>query len=148
MSRRIDTGTPDLSLPAGALRLGRKKAVGQDDYLGRLAGYIPAEIVGLYVATSGMVPLKAPNTPNYAALWVIFGVTFAFVPLYFLFATTRDDKKPLWPQVLLATLAYPVWVFAIGGPFTSFHWYQGWIASVTLAFVTVAMGFYKPAVGS
>jgi hypothetical protein len=148
MSRRINTGTLDSSLSVDALRLGRKKGAGGDDYLGRLAGYIPAEVVGLYVATSGMVPLKAPNTPNYTALWVIFTVTFAFVPLYFLFATTRGKKKPLWPQVVLATLAYPVWVFAIGGPFTYFHWYQGWIASVTLAFVTVAMGFYKPAAGS
>jgi len=148
MSRRIDTGTLDSSLPADALRLGRKKAVGGDDYLGRLAGYIPAEIIGLYLATSGIVPLKAPNVPNYPALWVIFAITFLFVPLYFLFATTRNRKKPLWPQVVLATVAYPVWVFAIGGPFTCFHWYQSWIAAVTLAFVTVAMGFYKPAVGS
>lgn len=151
MSRRIDTGTPAAGaeetrlLGSGPLYLGPVRRKGGDDYLGRLAKYIPAEIVGLYLATAGMVPVTAPE--RRAVLWTIFALCFVFVPVYFFFATTeRNKKKPLWTQIVLATIAYPVWVFAIGGPFADYAWYGGYryIGSVVLAFVTVGMGFIQP----
>lgn len=144
MSRRIDTGTLDAS-PGTGLYLGSARRKGGDDYLGRLSKYIPAEIVGLYLATAGMVPANVPE--KRAALWMIFSLCFLLVPIYFFFATTDGKKKrPLWPQIILATTAYPVWVFAIGGPFADYPWYGAhrYIASVALAFVTVAMGFIQP----
>jgi len=135
-------------LPEDALRLGRRRRAGGDDYLGRLAKYIPAEIVGLYLATSGSVQPANGGKPRYSALWVVFLINFLLVPIYFWFATSRGDKKPLWSQVVLASISFPVWVFAIGGPFTCFGWYQSWIGSITLTFVTVAIGFYKPPPGT
>lgn len=147
MSRRIETGTAD-SLPPDALRLGRGKRPQADDYLGRLAKYIPAEIVGLYLATAGVVPAGQNGQPRCVALWIIFAVNLLLVPIYFWFATSRENHKPLGPQVILATIAFPVWVFAVGGPFKCFSWYESWIASATLAFVTVGMGFYRPKPGS
>jgi len=152
MSRRIDTGELDSSggvkAPASQgrpLLLGTK---GGEDYLGRLAKYIPAEIVGLYLVTSGMVPPTATGEPRWRALWVVFLLSFALVPMYLLFATTRGTRRPLWPQVILGSVAFPVWVFAIGGPFKYFSWYESWTASITLAFVTVAFGFFRPRPGS
>jgi hypothetical protein len=146
MSRRIDTGkllNKDVS-GREPLYLGSNG----DDYLARLAKYIPAEIIGLYLTTAGVVPRESNGNPKCTALWVVFGINFAFVPLYFYFVTQSDNKKPLWAQIILASAAFPVWVFAIGGPFVCLHWYQPWIASITLAFVTVAIGFYKPPAGS
>jgi hypothetical protein len=154
VSRRIETGKPLVTellpenLPDDDLRLGTRKGSGADDYLGRLAKYIPIEIVGLYVATSGTVPPATNGNPRCGALWLVFVINFLLVPLYFWFATTRGGNKPLWSQVVLASIAFPVWVFAIGGPFKCLSWYESWIASITLAFVTVVMGFYKPPVGS
>src|ERR1700722_1472697 len=107
MSRRIDTGEVDQSTrgraPGGqetgkTLYLGKKRG---EDYLGRLAKYIPAEIVALYLATSGMVPLGPDHKPRYLALWIIFGLSWSLAPLYFVFATAGNKKPPLWPQVLL-----------------------------------------------
>lgn len=146
MSRRIDTGSVPTT-PSGSLSYLGMTGEG-DDYLSRLAKYIPAEIVGLYLATSGVIPPEPSGAPRWSAMWIIFLLNFAFVPLYFLFATTRNQKKPLWSQVILSSIAFPVWVFAIGGPFKAFPWYQGWIASVTLAFTTVAFGFYQPQPGA
>lgn len=150
MARRIDTGI--LAYEEGGrlhepLYLGKGDKSG-DDYLGRVAKYIPAEIVGLYLATSGAVPLGADGHERCSALWTVFAINFALVPFYFLFATTRNRKPPLWPQIILASLAFPVWVFAIGGPFRCLGWYQGWIASIVLAFVTVVFGFINPRPGS
>ena len=152
MSRRIDTGeagsaggTHGSAGPGRPLLLGK---MGGEDYLGRLAKYIPTEIVGLYLATSGMIPSATKGEPRWLALWVVFLLSFALVPVYLFFVTTRGTKRPLWPQIVLGSVAFPVWVFAIGGPFKYFSWYEGWIASITLAFVTVAFGFYRPRPGS
>jgi len=148
MSRRIDTGAPQPPQNAKKpLNLGNDTG-GGEDYLGRLAKYIPAEIVGLYLATSSAIPKANDGSPRWQAMWIVFAINFVFVPAYFFFATTRNDNKPLWSQIVLASIAFPVWVFAIGGPFRWFGWYEGWIASITLAFVTVAFGFYKPPPGS
>jgi len=148
LSRRIDTGdliqdfrSPEKQKPP---YLGKKG----EDYLGRLSKYIPAEIVGLYLTTAGIIPKNQDGSPKCLAMWIVFMINFALVPIYFYFATSRGAKKPLWPQIILASIAFPVWVFAIGGPFRCLTWYEGWIASLTLAFVTVVMGFYRPRPGS
>jgi hypothetical protein len=144
MSRRIQTGRQ------GGLEGAVPSSANQsaDDYLGRLSKYVPAEIVGLYLATVGMVPLGPNGSLRCAATWVVFALNALLVPLYFWFVTTRDHAKPLIPQIVLASIAFPVWVFAIGGPFKCFRWYESWIAAITLAFTTVGMGFVRPRPGS
>lgn len=139
MSRRIDTGT--------APGTGGGSPQAPDDYLGRLAKYIPAEIVGLYVA---MIAAASPKHPSYQTiLWVIFALNALLVPVYMWIVTSRDPaKKPLWMQIVLATIAFPVWAFAMGGPFAQFSWYQGWIATILLMFVTVVFGIAQPKPGS
>jgi hypothetical protein len=139
MSRRIETG-PVPGAVGGA-------APTQDDYLGRLAKYIPAEIVGLYVAMVATAPSSDPHYPT--ILWVIFFVNAILVPIYMIITTSREPGKGiLWWQVGLATLAFPVWAFAMGGPFKLLPWYQGWMASMILMFVTVVFGLAKPRPGS
>jgi len=142
MSRRILTGR------APSMMAGSSGASGVDDYLGRLVKYIPAEIVGFYLTAAGIIPQGPNKEPNYTALWIVFALGLVLVPVYFWFATTRGGTPPLWSQVILATVAYPVWVFAIGGPFASLDWYKSWIASLVLLFVTVVFAMYKPPQGS
>lgn len=134
MSRRIETGTKDPVLgvnsePEGAL--------------GRLVKYIPSEIVALYLAVSGPIP-KADVT----TLWWVFLLCAVITPIYLFFTTKDRTKGVLWVQVILGTFAFPVWVFAIGGPFLSLPWYKGYIASIVLAFVTFAFAMIKPKTGS
>jgi hypothetical protein len=143
MSRRIESGI------AAATAAGPAPAAPRvDDYLGRLLKYIPAEIVGFYLVAAGLISPQ-PGTPNITGLWVVFALGFVLCVLYFWIATSRDEgKRPLWSQVILATIAYPVWVFAIGGPFVSFSWYRSSVASIVLVFATVLFGMYKPEPGS
>ena len=139
MSRRIETGSKV-----------KKLGVNEEpaDYLGRLIGYIPAEIVGVYLTAAGLA--EALGNDRQKWLWVIFGVTFILTPIYLLFAT-RDKKKnkgPLYPQVILATLAFPLWVFAIGGPFRALTWYKAPVASILLVLGTAIISIKKPEKGS
>jgi hypothetical protein len=137
MSRRIETGTATPML-------------GQNDkpadYLGRLVGYIPAEIIALYLTATGLVP--SSTSVRQTVLWWIFGLCTLLTPVALYFATWDPKKGPLYLQVILATIAFPVWAFAIGGPFSSLSWYESWIASLILIFVTFGFGLIKPKIGS
>jgi hypothetical protein len=139
MSRRIETG---VMAPAA---VGGAAAPTEDDYLGRLAKYIPAEIVGLYVAMVAAAP--ATDLHYKTILWVIFFLNALLVPIYMLIITSREGKGVLWLQVGLSTLSFPIWAFAMGGPFKELSWYQGWMASILLMFVTVVFGLAKPRPG-
>ena len=138
MSRRIETGFLKDMLAA--------PAPSQEDFLGRLSKYIPAEIVGLYLAATAPVPKTEGG--HSTLLWIIFGACLIVTPIYMGFVTRDPQKGPLWLQVLLATIAFPVWVFAIGGPFTFLSWYRGYIATIVLIFVSFAFGWIKPKAGS
>jgi hypothetical protein len=77
---------------------------------------------------------------------VITALATACVPIYMFFAT-QEGGKPLWSQILISSVAFPIWVFAIGGPFRYFHnWYpqNRWIAAVIISFSTFMLGIYKP----
>lgn len=138
MSRRIETGPRDVKLAPTPPT--------QEDFLGRLAKYIPAEIVGLYLAATGPVPKT--DGDHQAILWLIFGACLVLTPIYMWFVTKDPQKGPLWLQVILATIAFPVWVFAIGGPFAQLAWYRGYIATIVLVFVSFVFGLMKPKPGS
>ena len=62
----------------------------KEDYLGRLLKYIPAELVGLYLAARGVVP---ESTSDYdKTLWVVAALTWILVPIYMYVVTTRGGQ--------------------------------------------------------
>jgi hypothetical protein len=118
-----------------------------DDFMGRLIKYIPAEIVALFIAVRGIIPSNAPA----ALMWWIAALSWLLVPLYFWIATTRDGEPPMYRQIIFGSVAFPVWVFAIGGtPTAQWTWYQAhaYIGSVLLIFLTVIFGWLEPKPGS
>jgi len=125
-----------------------------DDYLDRLLKYIPAEIVALYLGVTNVVPVtyvpgKTPpeKDPGYwLALWIILALTAICTPIYMYFATREEGQPTLWSQIVISSIAFPIWAFAIGGPFQQFHWYEGkrWIAAVVISFSTFLLGLVKP----
>jgi hypothetical protein len=113
-----------------------------DDYFSRLLKYIPAEVVAFYISAGGIVPADHPKRLGY--LWAIFTVGAIATPVYMLFAARDDEtKKPIPIQILLATIAFPVWAYAMGGPFASLAWYEAWTGSLLLLTVTFVFGAVK-----
>jgi len=145
----------------GAVGL-NKTASQSDGYLDRLLKYIPAEIITLYLGASNVVPhssgyhlvnglmTKDPAglSQEVIGLWVVTGLTAVITPVYLYFSTREPGKPTLWSQIVISSLAFPVWVFAIGGPFerTSPEWYaeNRWIAAIVICFGTFLAGMYKP----
>jgi|SRR6267378_8652686 len=113
-----------------------------DDYFSRLLKYIPAEVVALYVSAEGVVPAGHPKRLMY--LWAIFVFCSIATPVY-MFFTARDEttKKPIWIQTLIATIAFPVWAYALGGPFTTLSWFEPFVGSLLLMAVTFTLGLVK-----
>src|SRR5260370_41036600 len=119
MGRRIETGARP-----GAQPLAAHDPPVADDYLGRLVKYVPAEIIALYLTVAGIIPPDPTGRPRATVPWVVFFGCLVLVPVFTWVATTRHGRPPLTAQGVISTLAFPIWVFAIGGPVGAPGWGQ------------------------
>jgi hypothetical protein len=160
MSRRIQTAASTqaqapIELNDGSLLLGAATliedasktsadAAAPDNYIARLAKYIPAEIIALYLGVANVIPVT--DSSYHLALWIVAGTTALCTPVYMYLATREAGKPTLWSQIVISSIAFPIWVFAIGGPFAFLPWYAGkhWIAAIVISFVTFLAGAYQP----
>lgn len=99
-----------------------------DLFLQNLVKLIPIEIIALFAIIKGMIPVTA----NPVAIWVFLGILTLMVPLYIIFAM-RVTKVS---QIILMTLAFPIWVLAMGG-FPTGTFIEPWMLSVALALFTL-----------
>lgn len=98
-------------------------------FLQNLVKLIPVEIVALWAIISGFIPATATAL----SVWIVFGALIVLVPFYIIFA--MGVRK--WDQVILMTIAFPIWVFAVGGiPALGLFWLEPWMISVALALFT------------
>jgi hypothetical protein len=113
-----------------------------DDYLEQVVKYIPTEIVAGFIAISGIT--KAITDVPLAVQWVIFGVLLILTPLYTWRVSTDPKIGISVSQLVIATVAFLLWVFTLGGPFSTLSWYMpyyGAIASVLFTlFIPVIIG--------
>ncbi len=110
-----------------------------DDYTTRLLKYIPAEIVAAFLAISAIF-----NEADVAEVvpWVVFGVLLVMTPFY-LWRVTRDPEKPLaMSQLVVGTIAFAIWVFALGGPFAELGWYEPIYGPILLIVYTLAIPIF------
>ena len=118
-----------------------------DSYFEKLVKYIPADILAAYVAITG---ITASVDPPLWLGWGVFGALLALTPLYVCYVKTApkgfvSSKMFHW---VTACLAFSAWVFAMGGPFATFTWYQPYLGSVVLILTTLIIPvlegqFYK-----
>lgn len=107
-----------------------------DPYQDRLLKCIPAEAVAGFLTLNSIVP----KTANGWATWFPFFLMLVLVPLYL--KQLHGVNKIV--QLTISTIAFAVWVFAIGGPFLTLEWYQPWLASLVLVTYTIVVPLIKP----
>ena len=111
-----------------------------DDYATRLLKYIPAEIVAAFLVISAM--LNEAEDLAEVVPWIVFGVLLVMTPLY-LWRVTREKEKPLaMSHLVVGTIAFAIWVFALGGPFADLSWYQTIYGSVLLIVYTLSIPIF------
>jgi hypothetical protein len=87
-----------------------------DTYFDKVVKYIPADIVAAWVAVTGIVKGAGAGVNPVTTLWIAFAagviITFAWTWRQ----TNKDHLPPVWKQIVISTIAFVVWVIALGGP--------------------------------
>jgi len=96
---------------------------------------LPLEVVAFYQAALAILVSVAEPDVALANLigWVIFAVGLVGTPLYLL-ATWNGPRvsASAWPQLSIAMLAFVVWAFGLGGPFTQLWFWRPWVGGLAL----------------
>jgi hypothetical protein len=110
----------------------------KDGYFDRLFKYIPAELVAGYIFVLGAV--KQLTDPDLRILqWSLFIVFLILTPLYL-----RKVQKVLKiKQLIISTISFGVWVFALGGPFAMLGWYNPVYGSLLLPVFTIVVAIWE-----
>jgi len=167
------SGMPAATPPGGAVvNNGTSSSNGINTAMNVLFGYIPKEILTLYVAVIAVIhPIPAvagsgsTNTLTIDALSAVkvmpqdkvaFWVFLVATPLVFwvvFAAKLKGAQKPLplafstWPlwEMFAATVAYVAWAFALpANPFREYGWYTPGIASVVVLVTSTILGLLAP----
>jgi len=112
-----------------------------DMYRTRLFKYIPGEVITLYVTLSTLV--QSASSEARGLDWLIFVVGIVATPTYLW--KLQGVRK--WGQLIISTLAFLVWVFALGGPFKQpplSEWYKPVYGAIVLVIYT----FFIPVFGA
>ncbi len=92
-----------------------------EDYVTRVAKYIPGEIVAGYIAVIALVeavaPTAKPTTTSLILGFIVFVVGWASTPLY-LWKIGKPTGQQ-WYHLVISSVAFPLWAYVLGGPFRS-----------------------------
>lgn len=119
-----------------------------DSYFEKLIKYIPADIVAAWLAIDGV--LKDQSNPLWL-VWAVFGILVFLTPFYVVLIKTTPPgfsvaKTFHW---LASTLAFVVFVFALGGPFAlTFAWYRPLYGTIVLILTTLILPLFERYVSS
>jgi hypothetical protein len=125
---------------------------GADATLNVLFGYIPTEIITLYVAVLGAFS-DSPGLPARRYVFYVFlvGTPIVFWLVYAAKLKAAGKELPLtpgrWPvwEMFAATLAFTVWAFALPNPpFPGLEWYTPALSSVAVLLVSTILGLLAP----
>jgi hypothetical protein len=113
-----------------------------DDYSSKLMKYIPAETVAGFVTLNGL--LSAVPGVSLAFFWFVF-VTLVLLTMGYAWRSTQyKHLPPAYLQIAIQTVAFVVWVFSIGGPFTYFTWYRQYYGATILILYTIFIPLITP----
>jgi hypothetical protein len=112
----------------------------------RIVKFMPVEIVSGYLFVIGLVLVAPAGGLKLFAAWLVFAAGLIATPL-FLFKVYHPEPGKR-PQVWIATIAFPLWAYALGGPFAlppADKYYSAWFGGVLVGIYTWLVGlFYEP----
>jgi len=114
-----------------------------DDYFSKLLKYIPTEIVGAWVAITGLIK-GANGIPTNTILWILLIVFTVMSAAYILQQTSEPKKPPAVKQTTISSIAFIVWVFALGEPFNSLSFYSPVYGSILLILYNLIIPLINP----
>jgi drug/metabolite transporter (DMT)-like permease len=110
-----------------------------DTYYDRLIKYIPADVVVGWITVKGIIS-SASNAPADKVYWICFIAGVIFTILWTYKITYVKGSKPAYIQIIIATIAFFIWVLATGEPFNI----EPYIGSLILVGYTIGAGLIIP----
>lgn len=118
-----------------------------------LFGYIPTEVLTLYVAVLAVIQQEGKvSNAGWVAFWVfLFATPVIFWLVYG--AKLKSAQKPLpfnfgaWPlwEMFAATVAFAAWAFALPrSPFTEYEWYSSGLSGLAVLVISTLLGLIAP----
>jgi hypothetical protein len=128
-SAKVARGVPaDSSVPAN-----------KDEYFDRLLKYIPAEVVACYIFVMGLIQKLPAGSPEIKVIhWIVF-VLFCVITFFYLWKPLNVRKIQ---QLTISIVAFIVWVFALGGPFALYAWYNPIYGEILLPIYTLVAAIW------
>lgn len=113
-----------------------------DGFGGRLAKYLPAEIVTFYtIAIGGLVSAKPDAS---AAPWIAVGLMALFCAATFAYFGYKAPKGVVRRAHLIASpIAFLAWAYPLAAPLLG-KWFIGWIAIIGQAVTALAAWLLAP----
>ncbi len=111
----------------------------KDVYFDRLLKYIPAEVVACYIFVLGIIEKLGGAQEKSIFHWVIF-LVFCLITFFYLRKILHVGKIQ---QLAISVVAFVVWVFALGGPFALFAWYNPLYGAILLPVYTLAIAIWE-----
>jgi hypothetical protein len=117
-----------------------------DNYFDRIIKYIPADIIGAWIATVGIVSSfsQGSDVPKDTILWIAFCIGIIFTAIWTWKQTTTQGKSIAKTQIIISIGAFVVLVFALGEPFAGLSWYDPGYGSLSLIFYALLVGMITP----
>jgi hypothetical protein len=110
-----------------------------DDYWTRLQKLIPTEVIAAFLAIDGVIQAKVGISA--LGYWVLYAILVLLCCLYAHRAATTQELGTNHRQVVLAILAFLIWTYAIGGPYSfsgTEFWNRALGGVVVVLFTTAA----------
>ena len=133
MGRRIVTNQLEAQTNTGKI----------DDYFSKLIKYIPTEVVGGWIAITGLIK-SADGIPTNTILWILLVIFTVMTAVYIFQQTSEPKKPPAVKQTIISTIAFIVWVFALGEPFNSLSFYKPVYGSTLLILYNLLIPLINP----
>ena len=148
--------TPPTTLPASAapgMPGAAAPSAPVDTTYNVLFGYIPTEVLTLYVAVLAAVQQAGKVTStDWLVFWIFLFATPIIVWLVY-GAKLKSLQKPLplnfgaWPvwEMFAAMAAYTAWSFALpNSPFTQYGWYSSALSGLAVLVASTLLGLLAP----
>lgn len=106
-----------------------------DNFFDKVVKLIPGDVVAAWITITGLI---AGATISPAFYWILLVVFIALTAGWTYRQTNAAGMPPATKQIIISSVAFVVWVFALGGPFASFSWYTPTYGSIILIIFTLA----------
>lgn len=136
-----------LVIPASKLGTRTQGKAAGDDYLDRVAKYVPAEVLGVYLAAQSLIVAGSdPGSPR--RKWSFAIVALVLTVLTPLYLRQRAERGQPWRKHgIVGTISFLVWAYAMAEAARTFGFYDGLIAGIVVLLFSAVSGLVLPVEG-